>query len=387
LVLVLWQRLIPDIFLAYRSSNIHTRVDGTIVVNEVTRIDLPGSGGNNQAPGEDALRYFVAGPENRLVTAVLKRLLVGEDLSTAARLFNPLVLTGPTGSGKSHLARGIARRWFPRLDAKQFDGDGFDDRAVAYFTAIDFSRQLHFARSQGELETFRQRLAHLQLLLVENLQQLPQRVFVQREFRDTLDALIETGGLVVITAARVPATMATLEPGLRDRLAAGLHVQLRPPGSEARREILQLAAEASGATINETQLQSLSQQVEGSASRVMRALAEIDLQSATGQNVVATTQKPLKLKQIVAVVARYYGLTQAAMRSTARRKSLVHARAVAVYLARTLTALSYAQIGQGLGRRDHTTIMHAERSIRLLRTTDAATQQALDELQRLLTAV
>ena len=119
----------------------------------------------------------------------------------------------------------------------------------------------------------------------------------------------------------------------------------------------------------------------------MRALAELDLQAATGQNVAAACREPVKLKQIIAVAARYYSLTQAALLSPARRKSLVHARAIIVYLARLLTDLSYAQIGQGLGRRDHSTIMHAQRSIQDLVATDAATQRDLEELRRILTAV
>jgi chromosomal replication initiator protein len=86
------------------------------------------------------------------------------------------------------------------------------------------------------------------------------------------------------------------------------------------------------------------------------------------------------------VAARYYSLTQAALLSSARRKSLVHARRIIVYLARLLTDLSYAQIGQGLGRRDHSTIMHAQRSIQDLVATDAATQRDLEELRRILTS-
>jgi chromosomal replication initiator protein len=87
------------------------------------------------------------------------------------------------------------------------------------------------------------------------------------------------------------------------------------------------------------------------------------------------------------VVARYFSLTQAALRSPTRRKSLVHARSIVIHLARKLTDLSYAQIGQGLGRRDHSTIMHAHRNIQKLLTNDHATQQAIDQLQRILTAV
>ncbi|WP_428307312.1 helix-turn-helix domain-containing protein [Lacipirellula sp.] len=91
-----------------------------------------------------------------------------------------------------------------------------------------------------------------------------------------------------------------------------------------------------------------------------------------------------QLKQIIAVTARYFSITQAALTGPARRASLVEARNIAVYLARRLTSLSYADIGRGLGGRDHTTIMHAERRLAERITHDPVTQQAVDELDRLL---
>jgi chromosomal replication initiator protein len=275
--------------------------------------------------------------------------------------------------GKSHLARGIARHWTRLLG----------EDAVGFFTAIDFARQLHAARNSGELEQFRERVASLQVLLIENLQRLPQRVFVERALRDTLDALDETGCVVVLTAREVT----PLDAGLRDRLMGGMAIRLSPPGIEARREILHQAANSRGIALADDRLQSLAQHTEGPVPLLMRALAEEELRSTTGQEIAAVCRQPVTLKQIIAVAARYYSLTQAALVSSARRKSLVHARRVIVYLARLLTDLSYAQIGQGLGRRDHSTIMHAQRSIQDLVATDAATQRDLDELRRILTAV
>jgi chromosomal replication initiator protein len=343
------------------------------VVNGVTTIDFPAAdwpAGEQAAPPGN---QFVAGSENRLAVAALQHLLQGDPLCVDALWCSPLVLTGPTGVGKSHLARGIARHW------SQLIGE----QGVGYFTAIDFARQLRDSRDQGELEQFRERLAALRLLVIENLQQLPQRVFVERELRDTLDTLADSGAAVVITARDVT----PLDAGLRDRLLGGMTLRLSPPGVEARREILQMAAESRGIALADDRLQSLAQHTEGPVPLLMRALAEQQLQSTTGENVASACREPIALKQIVAVVARYYSLTQAALVSAARRKSLVHARQVVVYLARLLTDMSYAQIGQGLGRRDHSTIMHAQRCLQNLAATDPTTQRDLEELRRIITAV
>lgn len=343
----------------------------------VTVIDLPA---RETSPDENGsadvaplpISSFIAGPENRLAAVALQQLMEGDELPTDSAWFNPLVLTGPSGTGKSHLARGIARHWSRLL--------GESD--VGYFTAIDFARQLHSARSDGQIELFRKYVAALQLLVIEDLQQLPRRTFIEREFRDTLDFFADNGGAVVITANEITCS----DPGLRDRLQNGLVVRLCLPGVQARREILSQVSDARNLQLTDDQLQQLSQQLDGPAPRLMQALAELDLEQTTGQSVSAACHAPLKLKQVVAVVARYYSLTQSALLSSARRKSLVHARGVIVYLARLLTNLSYAEIGRGLGGRDHSTMIHAHRSLLELASSDSATQRDLDQLRRILSA-
>ena len=321
---------------------------------------------------------FVAGPENRLAVPALEQLLAGDDLVAAAQLFNPLVLLGSSGTGKSHLARGITRHWNSLLDEEK----------VKYLTAIDFARQLHAAREEKQLDSFRDRLAGLHLLVLEDLHRLPQRLFVQREIRDTFDVLIEAGAVVVVTSQQPPATMAGLDAGLRDRLSSGLTVRLQTPGLEARQELLRQTAAERGLHLDDQQLLQLAHKIEGPAPQLFRAIAETQLTDTLSlKSSVETTRSPLELKQIVAVVARYFSLTQAALRSPARRKSLVYARSVAIHLARTLTDQSYAQIGDSLGRRDHTTILHASRTLKKRLTTDASTQKDIEELKRILTAV
>ena len=350
-----------------------------MLVDGVTRIDLPSyQGGPTSASQVDfdaALPCFITGPENQLAVPVLQELLSQKNLDRAEQCFNPLVLTGASGSGKSHLARGIVRHYH----------NCFGDSQVAYYTAIDFAREIRAARDEDLLEEFRNQITNLSLLVIEDLQKLPARTFIQRELRDTIDALVEADCTVVITSQEAPAAMSQLEEGLSDRLLSGLTIQLRHPGIAARQELLQLAAGQKNLSRSTEELASLARSFEGSAAQLLRSLAELELNSSSLRD-LKYMREPVEIKQIIAVVARYFSLTQAAIKSSARRKSLVHARSIVIHLARRLTDLSYAQIGQALGNRDHTTIMHAQQRMQQALTNDPETQQSIDELQRILTA-
>jgi chromosomal replication initiator protein len=256
---------------------------------------------------------------------------------------------------------------------------------VGYFTATDFARRLSDARTDGELPEYRTRLAQLQLLILEDLHKLPAKAALHHELRDLLDKLADSQAVVLCTSQLSPTVQPQLDAGLRDRFAGGLLLWLNHPGTEARLELLRLAAVERGTVIDDRQLRGLAENTTGPVPQLLRALRELEVAPLVGAN-LAATRSTLTAKEIVAVVARYFGVTQAALRGPARRKSLVFARSVAVYLLRTMTGVSYAQIGKELGKRDHSTIMHAMESVQLVLTTDTATQHAVEELRRILLA-
>ena len=366
--------------MASRDAFILPILDGAYVVDGVLRIDLPAGpyGANDTAPqGAVAPEFatFVAGPENRLPILALEKLLTGEADLFAPAWANPLFLVGPSGSGKSLLVRGIVRRWLPVLGAQR----------VAYFTATDFARRLIDSRTDGELPEFRARLAMLQLLVIEDLHKLPTKLALQHELRDLLDKLADSQAVVLCTSQISPTAQPQLDPGLCDRLTGGLLLWLNHPGSDARWELLRLAAVERGTSLDDRQLRTLAENTTGPVPQLLRALREFEVAPVLGTDPGAA-RAGLAAKEIVAVVARYFGVTQAALRGPTRRKSLVFARGVAVYLLRTLTGASYARIGRELGKRDHSTIMHAMESLQIALATDPATQHALEELRRILLA-
>ncbi len=353
-------------------------------VAEVLRIDLPpvelGAGsplGGAFADGSpNWWNCFVAGPENRLPILALEHLLTGEADLDFSGWAPPLMLIGPAGSGKTLLVQGIVRRWFPLLG----------EDSVAYFSAIDFARQLQTARSEGSLAELRVRMRNLRLLVMEDLHKLPPSLAIQCELRDLLDVYGETDATVICTSQMPPTAQQQLDAGLRDRLSGSLMLWLNHPGSAARMELLKLVAAERETKINDRELRTLADSVTGPASHLFRSLREWEVTLKVGSN-PASCRTPLSTKEIIAVVARYFGLTQAALKGPARRKNLVFARGMVVYLLRTLTSTSYVQIGRALGNRDHTTIMHAMNSIQASLSSDSQSQKTLEDLRRILLVV
>lgn len=366
------------------------------MIDGVLQLELPTSGLDSAPCGPVAPLVF--GPENSLLVEPLRRLLLGDDLADAARVFNPLVIVGPSGSGKSQLAQGLTRHWRAVLDrsAKQSSPSAPMQcgvplcSAVAYFTAADFGRDMQAAAAEDRLAEWRSQVRSAKVLVIEDLERLRPRATIHQQFRYAIDAALAAGAVVVVTCDREPSAIAGLDPGVRDRLAAGLTVRLQTPGFAARQAILQTAAHARGVSVDEKQLAGLASREAASPAELLGRLASFavpHVESGPRHGVTAREEQHRadhgRLKHIIVVAARYFGVTQAALVGPSRRSSLVRARNVIVHLARRLTALSYADIGRQLGGRDHTTIMHADRRLAEQCGGDLTLQQDLDELDRL----
>jgi chromosomal replication initiator protein len=348
----------------------------------------------------EASPSFIAGPENRLLAPPLQRLLNATDVTDLAEQFNPLILVGPSGSGKSHLARGIVRAWGQRFDASE----------IAYFTAADFGRERQAAEVEERLTAWRDQIRAVRLLVIEDLDRLRTRATIQQELRTTIDVVIAAGGTVIVTAHCEPTGISHLDAGLRDRLTAGLTVRINRPDLATRRALLAQTAAARGLALEPAELDRLAQKDCGTPAQLLGRLAQSQVSSGylssagrareregSGYQLPTPTPHPspqgggeqrnqhnlAPVKHILAVTARYFGVTQAVLTGPSRRKSLVQARNIIVYLSRQLTDLSYADIGRALGNRDHTTIMHADRRLTESLATDSTVRQAVDELDRI----
>ncbi len=356
------------------------------MVDGVANIPLPGRMLDSAAPESGATQpgCFLAGPENRLVETAVRSVV-----EEPANGYNPLVIYGRSGTGKSHIAQGLAAAWKAR-----------DRRArVVCTTAVDFARELADAIETQAVEEFRTKHRGADLLIVEDLGRLATgksgKLSAQEELIHTLDTLVAEGRWMVVTASIPPVHLTGIVPALQSRLTAGLAIPLAPPGPEARLAILRQLASMRGIPLPEPVARVLAEGILGTAPELAGALLQLAmpaelgkgrLDEETARQYVADRCRGRQptLHEIALATARHFSLRLADLRSPVRRRALVVGRGVAIYLARRLTDESLDKIGDYFGGRDHSTVMHGCRKTEELIVNDPAVREAVDRLQKTL---
>lgn len=353
------------------------------MANGVVIIPLPGPMPNGDPSAQDGHRSstpleFFAGPENCLVEPAVSGVLGRQPTP-----YNPLVLYGPSGTGKSHLARGLVATW----------KTNFPHSRVAYTTAVDFAREMADAFETQAVEDFRSRYRGVNLAVFEDVGELATRSAAQEELIRTLDAVIQRGGQVVVTTSSVPQETAGFAPTLQSRLSAGLCVPLALPGLDTRLAILQRWSTLREFNLADSMLRLLAEGLAGTVPELLGAMLQLEVPAREeGRPINAhqirdflsqrdSTLRP-KFRDIATATARHFGLRLGDLRGASRRRPVVTARDVAIYLCRQLTRESLSRIGEYFGGRDHTTVLHACRKTEELLLADPAIRQAIDQLQR-----
>lgn len=350
--------------------------------SQVLRVPLRG-----QAASAERCLEFVAGEENRLLAAVVQSWCSalsgpGSPVGCDAwqKLACPLMLVGGAGSGKSHLAMGLAELAGPKH--------------AAFATANDLRHEFTQAIKAGDTDDWRHRLASVPLLVIDDLHHLPRRSSFQTELLHLLRRRELSGHKLIATAKQPIAHLSGWLPDLVNWFASGLTLQITPLGAVARYELaMQLAANLNWNLTAEAR-DVLTEHVPAEPRELLRLLADLENQFGRGANFQGDTLKHFlgkrrstgapEVREIARVVARYYQLPLKQLTSASRKSAVVAARATAVYLARTLTTASYEQIGQLLGGRDHSTIMHSFRQTEKRLPREAALRLAIEELTKLL---
>ena len=326
------------------------------------------------APGA-VVSEFIAGPENSLA-AYAVCVALADDVPR----YNPLVFHGASGTGKSHLALGLAAAWNDREPGATIHVQAASEFAREFADAIETMGNQELAARQRSARLF----------VLEDLQGLVGKPAAQGEFVRLLDALIVADCQVVVTSRQAPSELLELSAPLRSRLTGGLTVGLVGPGVATRVELLTRFAERRRVKLAAEAAQLLAERLAGTARELAGAVMQ--LEAVAGREVELphvqtylqqqTPPRVPRLAGIAAATARHFVLKVADLQSASRRRQVTQARGVAMYLARTLTPTSLEKIGGYFGRRDHTTVMHACHRIEELIAADLEVQHAVESLRR-----
>ncbi len=299
--------------------------------------------------------------------------------------YNPLLIYGGSGLGKTHLAQAIAN----------YVLEGDTGKRVRYLTADDFSREFVECLKENrinEMSTYYRN--EVDVLLIDDIQFLSGKIETQNEFFHIFNSLHQVGRQIVLTSDAPPAEIKDLQERLISRFSWGLCVDIQPPDVETREAILRKKAEASKIDMDEDVIRFLAQGIEGnvrlleSAVRKLLLLTNVrncDIDMSLAREVVAemvpTIKKRVSLDAVVHAVAAHFVVDEEKIIEEGRgTKEIAQARQVAMYLMKQLTHLSLKSIGNRFGNRDHSTVVHAIKTVERLMAEDPSFKRGVESL-------
>lgn len=319
---------------------------------------------------------FVMGAGNRLAHAAALRVA-----EAPGRSFNPLVVHGETGLGKTHLLQATARyaaELFPGLRVRYVTSEGFLNAFVA--AVVD----------RRAMTEFRRRYRDVDVLLLDDAQFFARKERVQEELLHTLSALHDGGSQIFISTDRPPGELRTINAGLRSRFEMGLVAKVERPDQQTRLAILHKLAEAQQLSISDPELLPLIarrvvsnvRELQGALVRVaaFSSLVGRPLTSDLASELLPTMRETeVSIERVEEVVSARFGLPVEELRGRGRSTDVVYPRHVAMHLARKLTGASLPSIGRHFGR-DHTTVIYADRRLREQIRKDRQARDLVEEL-------
>ena len=303
---------------------------------------------------------FVVGTSNRFATAAAQAVA-----ATPGRSYNPLFIYGDAGLGKTHLLHAIAN----------YVRDHYPTHRVRYVSLEVFMNHFVEAIRNKTQSQFKQHYREIDVLLIDDIQFMEGKEGLQEEFFHTFNSLHQGGGQIVLSSDRPPDAINTLEDRLKSRFKMGLITDIQPPDVETRLAILRKKAEDTPGDfeISPEVLLFIAENItdnirelEGALTRVT-AYANLDqvpitetLAKTILQDLINSNQPlPITPDVILSKTSEMYGFSIDELIGGSRRRPLVTARQISMYIFRELTELSYPAIAKEFGGRDHTTVIHA----------------------------
>ncbi len=327
---------------------------------------------------------FVEGKSNQLARAASSQ--VGQNPGVA---YNPLFIYGGVGLGKTHLMHAVGNLILASQPSAR----------VIYLHSERFVAEMVKALQHNRIEEFKKTYRSVNALLIDDVQFFANKERSQEEFFHTFNALFESRQQIVLSSDRFPKEVSGLEERLKSRFGWGLTVSIEPPDLETSVAILHSKASLWGFDLPEDvaffvgrRIRSNIRELEGALRRLV-ANAQftgkpitLELARHALRDILAAQAKQVSIENIQKTVAEYYKLRTSDLLSAKRSRSIARPRQVAMALAKELTKHSLPEIGRAFGGRDHTTVLHATRTIKDLRDSDTTIEEDYRNLLRMLTS-
>jgi len=323
---------------------------------------------------------FVRGPSNQLAHAAATAVA-----DAPAQAYNPLFLHGPVGLGKTHLLQAICQRVLQRRP----------ETRILYLSCETFVNQFISSVEAGDLEDFRYRYRHVEMLLIDDIHFLAKKERTQEEFFHTFNTLYNLKKQIVLSSDSPPREIPTLEDRLVSRFKWGLVTQIEEPDHETRVSIVRRKAERKGAALPDGVAELIAdniatnvRELEGAVLRVIgySALSNrtltLELAREALRDVIQPKERKVTIETILRTVADHFGVKASEITGKRRHKSISLPRQVCMYLARRLTEYSLVEIGGQFGGRDHTTVIYANDKIAEELETNHRLKEDVDVIMR-----
>ncbi|OHA88528.1 MAG: hypothetical protein A2653_02035 [Candidatus Zambryskibacteria bacterium RIFCSPHIGHO2_01_FULL_43_25] len=324
---------------------------------------------------------FVIGPFNELAHAASQAVIKKPGI-----IYNPLFVYGNTGHGKTHLIQAIGNH----IKAT------YKDKKILYVTSERFASDIISSLQTGKINQVKEKYRKYDVLIMDDIQFLSNKEKTQEELFHLFNTLYDNNKQIVFSSDRHPNLIPNLEDRLKSRFAAGMTVDIPAPDHESRAAILTAKAKNHNLPLSPEIIGFLAETVVGNIRDLEGALNLIICQSQLKgrelslnevKNVIKTSNKPKKtisIKDIVKTIADFYQIEENSIYEKTRRKEIIKPRQVAMYILREDFNISYPSIGQKMGGRDHTTVIHSCEKVRNDIKTNSSLLQELNQIRTMI---
>jgi chromosomal replication initiator protein len=334
-----------------------------------------------QLKPDNTFENFVEGDCNRLARSA--GFAVAQNPGGTA--FNPLMIYGNSGLGKTHLSQAIG------IQVKE----NFPDKVVLYVNANKFQTQFTEATRNNNRNDFLHFYQMVDVLILDDVHEFAGKEKTQETFFHIFNHLHQMGKQLILTSDKPPIELKGMEQRLLSRFKWGLTADLQTPDFETRMEILRRKIYKDGITLSEEVLEYIASHVTNNVRELEGALVSLLAQSMLNKReitlelaaklinkLVKNSKRELSIEYISKVVCDYFSMPVDALQTKTRKREIVQARQIAMYFSKSLTKYSLASIGAQIGSKDHATVLHACKTVNNLKDTDKNFRQFVEDIEK-----